>query len=278
MTTPSPIAALASDFETAVGLPARRDGIAGLFPPGGALRRIAVPLALFALANVWLLGFGGDRWLASHVYAWEGGRWALRDVYMTTSVIHVFGKHLSTAAWLLVVALAIVAWRRPVWASLRRPAVCLALSVLLSTTIVAWLKHTTHMDCPWDAALYGGSHPYFGLFDARPAHLRTSGCFPGGHASAGYAWVALYFFFLSVRREWRWAGLGIGLAAGLIFGVSQQLRGAHFMSHDVWTLMICWTVAVTLHALTVRWSLARAALAAARHSRSRAGFAQRARR
>jgi len=32
-----------------------------------------------------------------------------------------------------------------------------------------------------------------------------------------------------------------------VFGVSQQLRGAHFASHDVWTLTICWIVALLLH-------------------------------
>ncbi len=36
----------------------------------------------------------------------------------------------------------------------------------------------------------------------------------------------------------------IGLVAGLIFGISQQLRGAHFLSHDLWSLTICWLVAL----------------------------------
>ena len=36
-------------------------------------------------------------------------------------------------------------------------------------------------------------------------------CFPAGHASAGYAWVALYFFFLAAAPRWRWLGLSTGL-------------------------------------------------------------------
>jgi hypothetical protein len=27
---------------------------------------------------------------------------------------------------------------------------------------------------------------------------------------------------------------------GVVFGATQQLRGAHFLSHDLWTAAICW--------------------------------------
>ena len=35
-----------------------------------------------------------------------------------------------------------------------------------------------------------------------------------------------------------------GLVDGTGFGVAQQLRGAHFLSHDLWTAAICWFTAV----------------------------------
>lgn len=235
-------------------------------PPAWATWQLLLPLLAFVAANIVLLGLDGDRWIADWIFGLEGHRWALQHIVLTTEIIHVGGKRLSALAWLVVVALAIAAWRKDDWAHLRRPLVCLALSVVVSTLLVSYLKHVTHMDCPWDLTAYGGGRPYFGLFDARPASLRSSGCFPAGHASAGYAWVALYFFFLSTRPAWRWFGLGVGLAAGLVFGISQQLRGAHFLSHDVWSLMLCWLTALLLHRATVRWSLARAALAARRNA------------
>jgi membrane-associated PAP2 superfamily phosphatase len=34
-----------------------------------------------------------------------------------------------------------------------------------------------------------------------------------------------------------------------VFGISQQLRGAHFISHDLAAIAICWTCAVALHRL-----------------------------
>jgi len=103
------------------------------------------------------------------------------------------------------------------------------------------------MDCPWDLLRYGGGKVYYGLFTRRPPGMGSAGCFPAGHASAGYAWVALYFFFLHARPRLRWWGLATGLLAGLVFGIAQQLRGAHFLSHDVWALMVCWLVALALY-------------------------------
>lgn len=215
------------------------------------------PLLAFALANLVLIVDGGDQWLAGHVYAWEGGRWALRESFVTAQLIHVGGKRLSTLAWLAVAAAAIVAGRRPQWRAWRGPLLQLALSVLAATMLVSLLKAATHMDCPWDLQAYGGPRPFFGLFTARPSGLRASGCFPAGHASAGYAWVALYFLFLRAAPRWRWHGLGIGIGLGLLFGISQQVRGAHFLSHDLCTLMLCWLAALAIDRLAMRAADAR---------------------
>lgn len=204
---------------------------------------LCLPLALVLVFNAWLAAGGGDTWLADQLYHLEGGKWALKNAWLTSFLGHRVGKWLSMFAGLMVVLAAIRAWstRHP-W---RWPLFALALSIALSTGLVSLLKHLTHMDCPWDLTRYGGTHPYFGLFQARHG-IAASGCFPAGHASAGYAWIALYFFALAVRPPWRRAALAIGLCAGLAFGLSQQLRGAHFLSHDLWSLLICWTVPLLL--------------------------------
>ena len=145
-----------------------------------------------------------------------------------------------------------VTWRWPEYRHARRPLAVLAVSVLLATSLVGWIKSWSNMDCPWDLLQYGGHRPYVGLWEARPAALGHNRCFPGGHASAGYAWMALVFFFLAVRPSWRWLGLATGVVMGLVFGVSQQLRGAHFLSHDVWAALLCWSVAVVVWRLAGR--------------------------
>lgn len=205
---------------------------------------LGMPLALFTLAACWLVLLHGDLWVADRVYAWEGHAWALRHVFATQELIHVGGKRLSLLAWLAAAALYAATWRVPRLREWRQPLLYLLVAVALGTGLVSALKHVTDMDCPWDIDRYGGLRPYFNLFTPRPHGLPRGMCFPAGHASAGYAWVALYFFFLATRPAWRWRGLAIGLGVGAVFGFSQQLRGAHFLSHDLFAMMICWGVAL----------------------------------
>jgi len=214
---------------------------------GFLARNLLVPALLLAAASLVLMTGGGDQWLADALYHAEGGHWALRESWLTTHLIHRGGKNLSSLAALLVLAALLCACFDARWKPLRQPLLYLLLAVGLSTGVVALLKSWTHMDCPWDLQRYGGLRPFIGLFQPRPALLDHAACFPAGHASAGYGWVALYFFALRVRPQWRWPALAVALGAGLVFGISQQLRGAHFLSHDLWSLAISWAVAVLLY-------------------------------
>ncbi|WP_162125741.1 phosphatase PAP2 family protein [Pseudoxanthomonas wuyuanensis] len=218
-------------------------------PAHGSLRLLLLPMLGFALAWVVLVPMRGDQWWADRLLAWEGGQWKLGHSLLLETVIHRGGKRLSVLTWLAAVGITVWMWQRPDLRHWRRPAVALLLSVLLSTLTVSMLKSITHMDCPWDLLGYGGQRPFIDLFAARPAELPAAACFPAGHASAGYAWVALYFFAGAVRPQWRGAGLWTGLAAGLVFGLAQQLRGAHFLSHDLASLMVCWLVALAVYRL-----------------------------
>ena len=123
----------------------------------------------------------------------------------------------------------------------RTPLFYLFSATLLSALLVATIKHLVSMECPWDLVRYGGTRDFIG--------------FPAGHASAGYTWIASYFFFAAIRPQWRWAGLALGLGLGLTFGITQQFRGAHFLSHDLWTVMICWTVSFVLSRFLLRPSV-----------------------
>lgn len=217
------------------------------FGSGFVFGHVWLPMAGFlVLVAASTLG-RGDQWLAGLIYGWGGREWVLRDSFLVEQLAHLVGRQLSVFGWLLVVAAWGVACLRPGWAGLRRPLACLLVSVLLSTLVVAWIKSWSNMDCPWDLASYGGTRPYVGLFAVRPIGLERGVCFPAGHASGGYAWLALYFFLAAAWPRWRLIGLATGLGLGLVFGFSQQLRGAHFFSHDLVTAGICWAVALLVH-------------------------------
>jgi membrane-associated PAP2 superfamily phosphatase len=211
-------------------------------------RHLAWPLLAFALAAFALVLFDGDRSWANRLYAWQGNEWALRSAFVTETLIHTCGHLLSVAAWLVVLAMWIVTLRRPHLVEWRRPLGYLVLATVTAVLLVSWMKSWTNMDCPWNVLDYGGTHPYHGLFAARPHGVRGE-CFPAAHASAGYCWLALYFFFIATRPKLRWIGLVVSLGLGLLLGFTQQLRGAHFLSHDLWSLAICWLMAVGWFAL-----------------------------
>ena len=74
-------------------------------------------------------------------------------------------------------------------------------------------------------------------FGTHPEAVRPPGhCFPAGHASGGFALLALGW--LSDRRAWRIAGTGTGLAAGSVMAAYQMAKGAHFLSHSLATLAL----------------------------------------
>jgi membrane-associated PAP2 superfamily phosphatase len=212
---------------------------------------LAPMVGVLALSAI-LMGGGVDLWIADHLYRWEGGHWLLKDAWITSDVIHRAGKWLSVSASVLVIAALLRSSLDPRWQHYRRPLLYLLLAIALSTGVVSLLKSVTAMDCPWDLSRYGGSRSLVGLFESRPADMPRAACFPAGHASAGYAWVALYFFAWLTRPRWRYALLAAALLTGAVFGIGQQLRGAHFLSHDLWSLAISWCVALGLFLLMFR--------------------------
>ena len=179
---------------------------------------------------------------------------ALRDHWLFTTVLHEGARRLS---WLLVVGLSLAVWW-PVgvlrqldrWQRLQ-----LVVSILLGLALVVAIKRISSTSCPWDLAEFGGlaryvSHWRFGLVDGGGAH-----CFPAGHASAGFAFVGGYFVLRDRAPRAARIWLATALTAGLVLGVSQQMRGAHFMSHTLWTAWLCWTVAWACHSLVTTWRL-----------------------
>nr|WP_082708475.1 phosphatase PAP2 family protein [Marinobacterium profundum] len=217
-----------------------------------------IPLVLFllgvALLEIWEL----DLKLGDLLYRLEGQQWALREHWITAGIIHNGGRLLSFGLLFITLLGWGLSWIRP---SLRhwRPGLSYLISaVLCSVLLVNIAKRLTGLDCPWSLQRYGADRIYHSLFSLDPATASGGSCFPAGHASAGYAWVALYFLALhhfsdssAPSRCYRHLALLPGLGLGLIFGISQQLRGAHFISHDLWTLAICWFSALILY----RWRL-----------------------
>jgi membrane-associated PAP2 superfamily phosphatase len=224
--------------------------------PRSALSRpLAWTLISFALLVLWDVS-GWDLPLARMAGSPIG--FPLRSHWFLVQVLHEGAKVLS---WVMVIALLAGIW----WplgfmrALAKRERVQFAASVLVSVIAVSLVKFASHTSCPWDLQVFGGvarhvSHWMWATPDGGPG-----GCFPAGHASAAFAYLGGYFACRrtqpSVARAW----LVGALAAGLVLGVSQQLRGAHYMSHTLWTAWICWTVGLVIDTLLNRFAMHRKA-------------------
>lgn len=198
-----------------------------------------------------VLTYGGfDHALAGFLYRFEGNAWTLRESVLLTQDFHAGGKILSIAAWLVAFALLIreLLRSRELWDTRRILALSqIVISIAVSALAVSVLKGMTHMDCPWDLADFGGSKQYVYLFERDTLNAVHGRCFPAGQASAGYAWVCLYFSALIVGNLRPWRGLLVGVLFGAVLGIAQQFRGAHFLSHDVVTLWVCWSVSTLVY-------------------------------
>jgi membrane-associated PAP2 superfamily phosphatase len=111
-------------------------------------------------------------------------------------------------------------------------------SVLISVTLIKYLKSITALPCPWNLEAFGGTRDFQPISTLFSKDYRIGYCFPSGHASAGYGFVALYFA-RALHRAPAKRDLLPGLSLGLIYGMTQQFRGAHFASHDLATILLC---------------------------------------
>lgn len=124
----------------------------------------------------------------------------------------------------------------------RRRDLGVALAVLASgPALIAAGKATTNIFCPYEIRRYGGSAPYVKVLERysetdRP-HKRGRG-FPAGHASGGFALFGLAG--LARSRRGQVFGAALGLAAGWAMGGYQILKGSHYLSHTVVTMLVCW--------------------------------------
>jgi membrane-associated PAP2 superfamily phosphatase len=182
-----------------------------------------------------------DLWLAKQFYNSSLHQWPYREHWLLQAVVHKSGRKAVYAMGVgMLICLLMSQRATSKLAPYRRELAFLVLAGISGPLLITYLKSHTHIYCPWDLRLFGGSKPYFHLFDGISNGLDIGHCFPAGHASLGYTLVNLYFFCLIVKPEYKFYGLTIGLVIGSVFGVGQQIRGAHFLSHDLFALAVCW--------------------------------------
>lgn len=202
--------------------------------------------ALLALLVMWDLT-GWDMPLARLSGNAEG--FPLKEHWFLTLVLHEGGRRVS---WALALALCLAVWWPFGWMARLRlgQRLQLAASTLIAVMVVAFVKARSGTSCPWDLSDFGGLAHYVphwaGFWETDGGVGR---CFPAGHASSAFAFIAGYFVFRQESPRIAHLWLALVLAAGFGLGIAQQLRGAHFMSHTLWSGALCWFTCWALDAI-----------------------------
>jgi membrane-associated PAP2 superfamily phosphatase len=165
---------------------------------------------------------------------------ALTRDWWLQNLLHTGARRLG---WTLAAALALTIWW-PVGTLRALPRASragLVIGIVLAALAVQWMKRASLTSCPWSLAEFGGhaayvSHWRWGVPDGGGGR-----CFPAGHASVGFCYLAGWFWLRPhvprAARLW----LAASLLAGLGLGAVQMARGAHYLSHVLWSGWTCWT-------------------------------------
>lgn len=170
---------------------------------------------------------------ATHVFP-------LRDDAFLQNVMHSGMKLVVIGIGFAAFGAFLLTYLLPHWTPHRRRLLWITMGMTGGSLLVSLLKHGSTLHCPWDLAEYGGYAPFHGLFDRLPAGTAVGRCFPGGHASGGFALMAFYFGLRDSHPRRAHIFLAAGLFMGMMMGWSQMMRGAHFLSHNVWSGWAVW--------------------------------------
>jgi membrane-associated PAP2 superfamily phosphatase len=211
------------------------------------------------LASAYFLVFiypttGLDQWLIAPYFDATAHHFPLKHDHFLEQFMHLGLKYCMVAIALTSLAIALQANTRALSRAsfharliylLKNPYFLAFVGMLISTTTVSVFKSMSMHGCPSDLSLYGGDLPLLGLFAHLPAGIKAGHCFPGGHASAGFALMAFYFAFRDSKPSFARAMLFLSLLLGFAMGWAQMMRGAHFMSHNLWSAWLVWLVLFT---------------------------------
>lgn len=113
----------------------------------------------------------------------------------------------------------------------------------LSTALIGLIKSQSSHACPIKI-LENTPNGFIWNFSSTNGH-----CFPGGHASTGFALITGFFVYRLSQHRRALTFLYAGLIIGFILGWGQMMRGEHFLSHNLWTAWIIYALNSAVFAL-----------------------------
>ncbi len=221
------------------------------------MRSVWLPLLALLLTLLISETTSVDLWLQDHFFDFQTQSWLIwKENYWLQLIFYSGAKKVIVAVGCGLLILWLLSWKKSALIPHRRPIGLLLLALIFVPATIAGLKNLTNIHCPWSIHRYGGSVPYIKLFEPYPTEFkseRPGKCFPAGHPSGGFAFLMLFYLFSS--RSAQWLGLSFGLSLGWIMGIYQMLKGAHYFSHVVISMLLAWIIVTVIYKLLTQFIL-----------------------
>lgn len=202
-------------------------------------------LLLFCCAVLWVFFPVGGALDLSLIEPWmdEAGNFPLRYDWALAVLNHSWVKNVLIAAYVMILLKWIASFKYQPLKAHRFEFGYFFWVAMLCTAVVGILKSQSAHACPWSmtASL---PHGFLWVLKNENGH-----CFPGGHASTGFAFMTGYFVYRLSQPKRACFFLFSGLILGFAMGWAQMMRGAHFLSHNLWTAWVVWLINVIAYGI-----------------------------
>ncbi len=170
-----------------------------------------------------------------------------REHWFTRGLLHRFGRLPAALVFLGFVVACL--YQRRIGHLLRFAQMrFVCVTMLVCVVAVNLIKRSSNSACTWDLIEFGGRFPHLGWFDSLPLAMVPGHCWPGAFSLSGFALFAVYFYLYDLANYKR---ANVLLVVVLLYanalGFVQVMRGAHGISHQLWTGFFCWYLCLTCY-------------------------------
>ena len=198
---------------------------------------LIVVIALFQFSNI-------DIFVQSFFYNFETRNWIIDKNEPILKFFFYDGiKNLLLFVGVLILFSLVFFRKKDLIQEHKKGLIIVLLASILVPSIVGFLKDITNTPCPYNIVYFNGTYPDKKVFDSYPDDFIQKSkvkCWPAGHASGGFALMALFFLFKTPKNQKR--ALVLALIIGWSMGTYKMLLGDHFLSHTIITMLMAWLI------------------------------------
>lgn len=196
-----------------------------------------------------------DVWISNRFYDFDRHKWVITPALheVLSPVFYEGTKHFVAFIGTLCVLYMIFSLKKKEWRKNFTAVLTVLLSTMIVPMVVGKLKRVTNVYCPNQLEIYEQRYPYVRVQEDYPADFRPEHkghCFPGGHVTGAFSLMSLYLVFRGRRKKF--LALGSAVCFGFVTGTYQILRGEHFLSHNLVSMLIAAFLIVIINEIVIR--------------------------